>query len=192
MRSYRLSRRVVLWGLGCLGALSLYLTLHCSVLPLSEAEPQQVRDLAVGTTNRETPVVHPVTLRVVYHDEKIHPGESGDVIREGAATYTFKNTLPIAVKLAFPPIGYVPGSTVPVTPQCIDIKEMPTFCQNAQVATMKPFAELRFRSRYNIMTAATRPRAPVERFMFGSPVGSQEKNIVVDSVESVGAFEEPK
>ena len=159
-----------------------------SFISSAAAEPEEVRGVVIGSSNGETLVVHPVSLRVTYRDEKIHPGITGDVIREGTATYTFKNTLPVPVKLAFPPTGYVFGSAVPITPYCNDPEQMPRFCQTARVVELKPFAEQRFQSSYNIPTAARGPRPPIERFVFGAPSGSKEKNFVVDMIQSVGEF----
>jgi hypothetical protein len=132
-------------------------------------------------------VIHPLSLRITYSDAQVIPGEQG-IMHVGTSVYVFRNRLPIPVKIAFPPIGYTSGTSVPITPYCVDVKRMPEFCQAARVLEFAPFAERRFTSGYNNASSPNAP-APSERFVFGVPAGCKDQGVLVDSVESEGAYE---
>jgi hypothetical protein len=178
------------WGLCCaaiLFCLTWFVLEH--TLPAAiTAKMKHVEGLVIGFGHGHggSSITHPVALRVVYRDTECYPGEGGGAAHEGTATYVFKNTLPVPVKFAFPPIGYVSGGLVPFAPQCSDVEHMPEFCRTAQIVELEPFGERHFESRYLILTAARNPRPPSTQFIFGMPAGSPEKRLIVDAVQSAG------
>jgi hypothetical protein len=129
-----------------------------------------------------------VTLRVLFQDRLTQPGESvfngasGGAVEfhQGKATYVFKNTLPLPVKLVFPPIGYTFGGEVSITPQCVDLARMPSFCQEPQTVEFPPGGERRFESSY-----AFSGDDPVQYFVFGCPAENREDRIFVGEITAV-------
>jgi hypothetical protein len=127
-----------------------------------------------------------VTLRVVYHDRvtdvagTVFNGNQGgnEEFHQGSSTYVFKNQLPIPVKLMFPPIGYSFGGLIPITPQVVDVAQMPAFCQEQQIVQLGPLAEQSFESSYTITGTN-----PIEHFVFGCPRDG-EKGVFVGDVAS--------
>jgi hypothetical protein len=174
--SSRLSRHLVLWSVG------ISVVLFLALILLGHRFTR---------TDWETNGIHPVALRVSYLDDKTFSGESG-IFHQGIATYTFKNTIPLPVKFAFPPIGYVFGGEVPFTPQCNDIERMPEFCREAQVIELEPNAERQFQARYTITTNKGFPHAPTVRFILGNPAGLPDKDLVIDAVQAVAEFQTRK
>ena len=141
-------------------------------------------DAKLGRTT--TTVVHPVSLRVTYRDEKVIPEQQGEM-HIGSAAYVFKNQLPIPIRIVFPPIGYTAGTATPITPYCVNPQSMPTFCRTAQIVELAAFSERRFTSRYNTLIARG-VAPPTERFVFGPASNNGQENVLVDAVESVGEF----
>jgi hypothetical protein len=151
--------------------------------------PKQVTDMPVGVGGKPVEsMMHPISLTVTYRDKRVIEGVGGAQAHVVDSTYVFKNRSPLAVKLVFPPIGYTSGGMIPITPQCSDTTNMPKFCSTAQVVEFAPFAEKRFTtSGYTIFLAHGAAPFP-ERFIFGPAADRNQKNVVVDYVESLGTF----
>jgi hypothetical protein len=130
-----------------------------------------------------------VSLRIIYHDNQTETGrfvvngkDAGTTeMHTGSATYVFKNQLPFPLKLAFPPIGYAFGGSVPRTPNVNDVKLMPQFCGEPQIIPLEPFAEKRFESPY-VITGGSDPFA--EHFVFGPAHEGAEDGVFVGEVIS--------
>jgi hypothetical protein len=135
-------------------------------------------------------VSHPVALQIVYWDEEVIFGQQEEQ-HVGIATYTFKNCLPIPIKIVFPPLGYTSGTTLPTTPYCNAPQRMPNFANAPRIIELAPFAERRFSAGYDI-ACARGSAPPPERFVFGPSANNDQKGVIVDAVVSVGRFELPK
>lgn len=150
----------------------------------------RVTDLILNGGNlREAKLCHPVTLMVIYQHEKQIPGVNGSMAYEGKATYVFKNTLPIPVKLAFPPLGFISSGSVPIAPGTDVVDYMPSFCKEKRIVELKPGGELRFEEEgYVIFDALPRDGEPCVQFVFGKPADVKGDHFLVDAVQGVGSF----
>ncbi len=154
---------------------------------------ENVTNLVLGGGSRAFKLCHPITLHVSYHHEKQIPGANGNMAFEGKATYTFKNTLPIPIKLAFPPLGYISGGLVPIAPGTDVVDDMPSFCKEKRVVELKPYEELRIDNQsYAIFGWSPRDGDTCVQFVFGKPADAKGDHFLIDAVPGIARVEPVK
>lgn len=144
--------------------------------------------LAGGWRTAEQPLEPrhlPVSLRIVYRCKPVMV--KGYLT--GTAEYTFTNSMPFPVTVAFPPICYYTyGSNWHESPFPDGKRKLPDFARRLHEVTLSPGEARTFASPVEMLVKGDAPELN-EAFVFGMP-GSPREHPVVGTVYGTVEFEE--
>ncbi len=173
-RKHRLVTQVVWKSVTCASVIVALLVVGC----LQTQEPAiSIQVSATGMPQR----LQPLKLKTLYEvKERIKQDGGGADLVVCDLTFEFTNTLPVPVRIAFPPVGVFSGGQVPFAKA--DDLDTPTFARTNEIVELKPKETRTYVSTSNAIACL-----PCEyEWVFGKPShGPLPENLFVGSVNSV-------